>query len=68
MVDDVDQIQLEWLIGATVVGLTAGASAPPALVMQVAEAISGLGVVMQEEVVAAREDMVFELPREVRKP
>ena len=68
LVDDARAVQLEWFADATVVGLTAGASAPPPLVDELVVAIGGLGVVEVEEVTAAREDVVFELPREVRSP
>jgi len=66
LIEDVSAIRLNWLADAQVVGLTAGASAPPALVDDVVRALHGLGVVDVEEVTAAREDVVFELPREVR--
>lgn len=66
LVEDVAAVRLEWLVGAPVVGVTAGASAPPSLVDELVAALEGLGVVEREEVAAAREDVVFELPREVR--
>lgn len=66
LVEDVGNVALRWLAGAPVIGVTAGASAPPVLVHDVARALAGLGVVLEEEVTAAREDVVFELPREVR--
>jgi 4-hydroxy-3-methylbut-2-enyl diphosphate reductase len=66
LVEDVTAVELDWLVGAAVVGVTAGASAPPGLVEELVTALSGLGVVQREDVAAAREDVVFELPREVR--
>ena len=45
LVDDADDVDLGWLAGVTKVGLTAGASAPPALVDEVVEALGGLGPV-----------------------
>ena len=66
LVDDVGQIQLSWLAGTKVIGLTAGASAPPALVDEVITALRGLGNVEVEERVVATESVSFSLPKEVR--
>jgi 4-hydroxy-3-methylbut-2-en-1-yl diphosphate reductase len=66
LVDDVSQIELSWLAGTRVVGLTAGASAPPALVDEVIAALRGLGNVEVEERVTATESVSFSLPKEVR--
>jgi 4-hydroxy-3-methylbut-2-enyl diphosphate reductase len=66
LVDDVSQIELPWLAGTKVVGLTAGASAPPALVDEVIAALRGLGSVEVEERVVATESVSFSLPKEVR--
>jgi 4-hydroxy-3-methylbut-2-en-1-yl diphosphate reductase len=66
LVEDVGEIQLSWLAGAGVVGLTAGASAPPALVDDVIGALRGLGQVEVEERVVATESVSFSLPKEVR--
>jgi 4-hydroxy-3-methylbut-2-enyl diphosphate reductase len=66
LVDDVSKIELGWLAGARVIGLTAGASAPPALVDEVISALGGLGHVDVEERVVATESVTFNLPKEVR--
>ncbi len=66
LIEDVAQIRLAWLAGARVIGLTAGASAPPALVDEVIAAIAGLGRVEVEERVVATESVSFSLPKEVR--
>ncbi len=66
LIEDVAQIQLSWLVGTRVIGLTAGASAPPALVDEVIEALRGLGRVDVEERVVATESVSFSLPKEVR--
>ncbi|HVV30118.1 MAG TPA: 4-hydroxy-3-methylbut-2-enyl diphosphate reductase [Mycobacteriales bacterium] len=68
LIEDVTAVRLEWLADAAIVGVTAGASAPPGLVADLVGALSGLGPVDTDEITAAREDVVFELPREVRKP
>ena len=43
LIDGATDIDLSWLSGASVVGLTAGASAPPAVVSEIIAALSGLG-------------------------
>jgi 4-hydroxy-3-methylbut-2-enyl diphosphate reductase len=48
--------------------LTAGASAPEALVQSVVRALDGLGEVTVSERAVAREDVHFKLPPEVRSP
>ncbi len=66
LIEDVAQIQLSWLAGARVIGLTAGASAPPALVEEVIKALRGLGRVEVEERVVATESVSFSLPKQVQ--
>jgi 4-hydroxy-3-methylbut-2-enyl diphosphate reductase len=66
LIDGPDEIRAEWLAGVHVVGLTAGASAPPFLVDEVIAALGGLGPVTVTEHEAVREDVSFELPPEVR--
>ena len=55
------------LADASVVGLTAGASAPPAVVSEIITALSGLGTVTVTERVTTTESVQFGLPREVRR-
>lgn len=66
LVDDPAGIELGWLAGAGVVGLTAGASAPPALVGEVADALAGLGGIEVAEREVATETISFTLPKGVR--
>ncbi len=68
LIEDVGQIQLSWLAGTRVIGLTAGASAPPALVDEVIAALRGLGQVEVTERVVTTESVSFSLPKEVRQP
>jgi 4-hydroxy-3-methylbut-2-en-1-yl diphosphate reductase len=68
LIEDVGQIQLSWLAGTRVIGLTAGASAPPALVDEVIAALRGLGRVEVSERVVTTESVSFSLPKEVRQP
>jgi 4-hydroxy-3-methylbut-2-enyl diphosphate reductase len=66
LIDGASDISLSWLSGVSVVGLTAGASAPPAVVSEIIDALSGLGVVTVTERVTTTESVQFGLPREVR--
>jgi 4-hydroxy-3-methylbut-2-enyl diphosphate reductase len=66
LIEDVSELQLEWLQGASTVGLTAGASAPPALVEQVTESLGALGTLVVEERSVRTENVHFPLPLEVR--
>ena len=66
LIDGATDIDLDWLAGVEVVGLTAGASAPPAVVSEIIDALSGLGTVTVTERVTTTESVQFGLPREVR--
>ncbi len=61
-----EDIRLDWLAGASVVGLTAGASAPPAVVDEIITALSGLGPLSVSERITTTESIRFGLPKEVR--
>lgn len=66
LVDDATHVRAEWLIGARTVGLSAGASAPDALVDDLVEVLGGLGRVTVSQVPGIVEDVHFTLPKEVR--
>jgi 4-hydroxy-3-methylbut-2-en-1-yl diphosphate reductase len=69
MIDDETEIDLRWLHDVSTVGVTAGASAPPALVDRVVSSLRGLagphGLDMEERPVRT-ENVNFPLPSEVR--
>jgi 4-hydroxy-3-methylbut-2-enyl diphosphate reductase len=65
LVDDANEILPEWLYGASTVGLTAGASAPPHLVDEVIGTLKALGPVEVTERVVTHEDLTFTLPKGV---
>jgi len=67
LIDGATDIDLSWLPDVSVVGLTAGASAPPAVVSEIIDALSGLGAVTVTERVTTTESVQFGLPREVRR-
>jgi 4-hydroxy-3-methylbut-2-en-1-yl diphosphate reductase len=68
LIDGPSDIQLAWLAGVSTIGLTAGASAPPAVVEDIIAAVSGLGPVEVSERVITTENIRFSLPKEVRSP
>ncbi|MDN5747745.1 MAG: 4-hydroxy-3-methylbut-2-enyl diphosphate reductase [Pseudonocardia sp.] len=65
LVDDAFDVDLDWLVEARTVGVTAGASAPPALVDEVLAALGGLGPLDVHEHRIATESIRFSLPKEV---
>jgi 4-hydroxy-3-methylbut-2-enyl diphosphate reductase len=66
LVEGASEIPPEVLAGADRVGLTAGASAPEALVEGVIRALDGLGGATVTERIVATEDVHFKLPPQVR--
>ena len=66
LIDGPEDIQLGWLAGVSTIGLTAGASAPPAVVSEIIDALGGLGPVEVAERVTTTESIRFSLPKEVR--
>jgi 4-hydroxy-3-methylbut-2-enyl diphosphate reductase len=68
LIDGPADIELGWLAGVSTVGLSAGASAPPAVVGEIIAALAGLGPVEVHERVTTTESIHFSLPKEVRSP
>ena len=67
LIDDASQVLEQWLDGSSVIGITAGASAPEILVQQVMEKVSKLSDADVREVAGVKEYIAFALPRELRK-
>jgi 4-hydroxy-3-methylbut-2-en-1-yl diphosphate reductase len=65
LVDDETDVDVAWLDGAGTVGVTAGASAPEALVRRLIDSIGALGPVELEERTTTIETLRFRLPKEV---
>jgi 4-hydroxy-3-methylbut-2-enyl diphosphate reductase len=65
LVDDASDVELDWLLGARRVGITAGASAPPQLVDELVAMLAALGQVQITEHQTTNEDVRFALPKEV---
>ncbi|MGZ0152974.1 4-hydroxy-3-methylbut-2-enyl diphosphate reductase [Kribbella sp. WER1] len=68
LVDDAGELPLDRLAGARTIGITAGASAPPALVDDLVRCLSGLGPITVTETGGQAEDVRFVLPKEVTHP
>jgi 4-hydroxy-3-methylbut-2-enyl diphosphate reductase len=68
LVDDASGVDLDLLAGVRRVGITAGASAPPALVDELVDALGGLGPTVVRELGDPTEDVQFSLPKEVTHP
>ena len=66
-VDNAGEIQERWLDGVSTVGLTSGASVPEILVREVLALLAERGYGDVEEVVTAEEDLLFSLPKELRR-
>lgn len=66
LIDDAAGILPQWLEDVSVVGLSAGASAPQHLVQGVIDYLRGLGPLNVTERLVTKETIRFDLPRQVR--
>jgi len=66
LVEDASHLDLAWLAGTGVVGVTAGASAPEALVQELVETLATLGPIEIDEHRTVEETVRFSLPQQVR--
>ncbi|WP_445495221.1 4-hydroxy-3-methylbut-2-enyl diphosphate reductase [Photorhabdus sp. SF281] len=66
LIDSADDIKKEWMTGVSLVGVTAGASAPDILVQQVIERLKSFGADFVKELHGREENIVFEVPKELR--
>lgn len=67
LIDDPDMIKPEWLMGKQSIGITAGASAPEVLVLNVINRLKELGAVSVRKVAGIEENVSFPLPRELSR-
>jgi 4-hydroxy-3-methylbut-2-en-1-yl diphosphate reductase len=67
LVDGPADLRQEWFAGIEAVGVTAGASAPELLVQRVVEQLREWGGHPAVEVVGREENVVFALPKELRR-
>jgi len=63
LVDDAACVDWDWLAGARVLGVTAGASAPEMLVEGLFDALRSRFTLTVKEITATRETVAFKLPR-----
>ena len=68
LIDNADQINVEWLAGVSNVGITAGASAPEVLVAEVIDRLREEGGVNVENLDGRPENISFSLPKALRIP
>jgi 4-hydroxy-3-methylbut-2-enyl diphosphate reductase len=66
-VDYASEIRQDWLDGVVTVGVTSGASVPEVLVQEVLDDLADAGYGDVSQVVTAEEDLMFSLPKELRK-
>jgi len=66
-VDYANEVKQEWLDGVNTVGVTSGASVPEELVEELLRDLAGAGYGDVEQVKTAEEDLLFSLPKELRK-
>ncbi len=62
---DGSELNAEWVAGANVIGLTAGASAPEAMVQDVIESLRALGPIEVTNLPGVQENVEFRLPVEL---
>lgn len=66
LIDSAADIQESWLSEARNIGVTAGASAPDVLVQEVISRLKALGGLDVHEINGREENIVFEVPKELR--
>jgi 4-hydroxy-3-methylbut-2-en-1-yl diphosphate reductase len=67
LIDDLGEVNPEWLQGVNTVAVTAGASAPENLVQELIQSLQGQGYAELEEVEIKEEDVRFTLPSDLEK-
>jgi 4-hydroxy-3-methylbut-2-en-1-yl diphosphate reductase len=66
LIDNVGEVQEQWLEGRVVVGVSSGASAPENLVMDLVDFFRARGVTDISEFDVVKEDVRFMLPKQIR--
>jgi len=66
LVDDADDIQSSWLTNVSVIGITAGASAPEILVANVVTRLQEFGAQLPQELKGEIETVRFSLPKNLQ--
>jgi 4-hydroxy-3-methylbut-2-enyl diphosphate reductase len=68
LIDDANEIDPAWFNNVTLIGLTAGASAPEYLVQNVLKRLRTEHAATMEDVFVREENVVFSLPKELMTP
>jgi 4-hydroxy-3-methylbut-2-enyl diphosphate reductase len=68
LIDDLSEVQPQWLDGVDTVAVTAGASAPENLVQDLIQSLRERGYTQLEEMEIREEDVRFNLPGELVRP
>ena len=68
LIDNAEEMQAQWFAADSVVGVTAGASAPEILITQVLQRLQHWGAELPQELQGRAENMIFSLPKELRIP
>jgi 4-hydroxy-3-methylbut-2-enyl diphosphate reductase len=66
LIDDASVLDPAWVVGKAVVGITAGASAPEALVDELIAKLRTIADVEVEQLGGVTENIVFKLPHQLR--
>ena len=66
MVDNASHLKPEWIVGKQHVGISAGASAPEVLVQEVIAKLQELGAIQVTELQGVVENVVFQLPKNLK--
>ena len=66
LVDDADALESSWFVEVNCVGITAGASAPEALVQEIIMRLGEFGEVQVRELEGIRENVQFKLPDQLQ--
>ncbi|GBU09806.1 4-hydroxy-3-methylbut-2-enyl diphosphate reductase [Gammaproteobacteria bacterium] len=67
LIDRAADISPQWLLNKAVIGVTAGASAPDILVIEVIEYLQKTGAVLEGNLPGIQENIIFPLPKELRR-
>ena len=67
LIDGPEDLNREWFLGKSAVGVTAGASAPEVMVQQVIERLKSWGGQVTREIAGREETVYFSLPKELRR-
>ncbi|WP_434353321.1 4-hydroxy-3-methylbut-2-enyl diphosphate reductase [Psychrobacter sp. HD31] len=68
LVDNAAEMDKDWFVGVTQVGVTAGASAPEVLIQEVLDQLQAWGGDLPKDLDGIEETVTFKLPKELRIP